>query len=91
MNCDCLEAITKEKDKFKKDREVKWAHLVEQMDLVHFETYTTRIITYSTIEVVEEGRKRPRKAKLGHNYCPFCGIRQDEMHDTSIQKIEDEQ
>jgi hypothetical protein len=29
--------------------------------------------TYSKMEVVIEGKKKPQTMNLNHNYCPFCG------------------
>jgi hypothetical protein len=34
-----------------------------------------RIATYSDVELTVEGKKRPMKTTIQHNFCPFCGER----------------
>lgn len=41
-------------------------------------------LSYEEFELTLEGLKRPKKVKIAHKYCPFCGVKAGKL-DESIE------
>lgn len=76
MNCDCVE---KTKEKFLEKGEYEGRQITD-VDLPNmlwtFGTNAgkTGMLSYEEFEVELEGLKKPKKVKVAHSYCPFCGV-----------------
>lgn len=84
MNCNCYEEIAQ---KFL-DQETYDGKNIESVEMKDvFFTFgtnagTTGRLSYQEFEVELEGLKRPKKVKVSHVYCPYCGIKAGKIDDT---------
>lgn len=77
MKCKCLEQLHEEFWEEEGKKPILDKYVAEQGFRINFKTQKTFVRTYSTMEIRREGRKTKEKMKIWHNFCPFCGEKEE--------------
>lgn len=81
MNCDCISKLEKDLlSKFKAESPYKKPVKRVEISGVTFVVGKDLDMTLRSCAIVEielEGQKKLERSNLIHNYCPFCGVKQE--------------